>query len=92
MPIGIIAFVLFLAGLWQINKGTNKRITLLMRSGFGLILLYHLLAVLQTSILNDQSSELQVEIYRTIMAVLNTVGAALFAWGFYLLAKVYGDG
>lgn len=91
MPIGIIAFVLFLAGLWQINKGKNKRITLFMRSGFGAILLYHLLRSLQRVILGEEASDFSIEAFRATLAVLHTFGSALFAWGFFLLAKDYRE-
>ena len=90
-PLGIITLVLFLAGLWQINKGRNKRIAYLMRSGFGAILLFYLLAVLQPYILKEGSSDLAVESFQTALTFLYSVGAALFAWGFFLLAKAYRD-
>jgi hypothetical protein len=90
-PIGIITLVLFLAGLWQINKGRNKRITYLMRSGFGAILLFYLLAVLQPHILKEGSSAFAVESFQTALTVIYSVGGALFAWGFFLLAKAYRE-
>jgi|GEM_PF-3201580 uncharacterized membrane protein YozB (DUF420 family) len=88
-PIGVITLVLFIAALWQINKGRNKKIAYTMRSGFGAILIYYLLYALQSYILNEDVSNLSVETYRIAMTVLHSVGCALFAWGFFLLAKEY---
>ena len=63
-----------------------------MRSGFGALLVYYLLYALQSYVLNEGVSNLTIESYRTVMAVLYSIGYALFAWGFFLLAKEYREG
>jgi uncharacterized membrane protein YozB (DUF420 family) len=90
-PLGVITLVLFLAALWQINKGRTKRIAYTMRFGFGAILVYYLLYASQSYILKEGASNLTVESYRTAMTVLYSIGCTLFAWGFFLLAKEYRD-
>ena len=88
LPIWIITLFLFLASLWQINKGRNKRVTYLMRSGFGLILLYYILYSLFGFFLDD-ASEFTIEAYGTTMNLLYLIGVTLFCWGFFLMSKDY---
>jgi uncharacterized membrane protein YozB (DUF420 family) len=90
-PLGVVTLVLFIAALWQINKGRSKRITYTMRIGFGAILVYYLLYASQSYVLTESASNLTVESYRTAMTVLYSIGCTLFAWGFFLLAKEYRD-
>ena len=88
-PLSALTLGLFIAGLWQVNKAGNKRITYIMRSGLGAVLLYYILYALEGNILGDDSSHLVTQSFLKALVLLHAIGYLLLVWDFFLLCKDY---